>query len=213
MQDALPRLALPAVTDADPRSLFPTARGAVLEIGFGGGEHLAAQARAFPDLGFIGVEPFMNGMASFLRHAEDDKLQNVRVYSGDAREIVAAAPDGAFDLIYILFPDPWPKKKHWKRRLVQPGFVGELARVLKPNGEIRFATDWKHYAATALEAFLSEPRLIWTAEDARDWRSPWDGHVTTRYEAKKLGDTAPIWLRITRVGEACPAPEAAAPTS
>lgn len=173
-------------------------RPTVLEIGFGGGEHLVAQAAANPEARFVGVEPFLNGVASCLRHIEDSGVTNVRLHQGDARDVLARLPDAALDRVDILFPDPWPKKRHWKRRLIQTDFVAELARVLKPAGEARFATDWAHYAAWTLEAFTRDGRFVWTAERAADWRAPWPGHVTTRYEQKRLGDCAPIFLRFLR---------------
>lgn len=189
MEALLPHLALPE--EGAIAVLGPT----VLEIGFGGGEHLVAQAAAHPDQNFIGVEPFMNGVASCLRHIEESGVQNVRLHMGDARDVVSRLREASVDLCYILFPDPWPKARHHKRRLIQPEFLDELARVLKPGAEVRFATDWANYAAWTLEIFTRDPRFAWLAERAEDWRKPWPGHVTTRYEAKKLGDCAPIWLR------------------
>jgi tRNA (guanine-N7-)-methyltransferase len=170
----------------------------VLEIGFGGGEHLVAQAAAHPELRFIGVEPFLNGVASCLRHIEESGVQNVRLHQGDARDVLARLPDASLDRVDILFPDPWPKKRHWKRRLIQADFVADLARVLKPGGEVRFATDWRHYAAWTLEIFTRDPRFSWNAGRAADWRAPWPGHVTTRYELKGLGDCPPIFLDFVR---------------
>ncbi|MBS0385682.1 MAG: tRNA (guanosine(46)-N7)-methyltransferase TrmB [Proteobacteria bacterium] len=173
--------------------------GVVLEIGFGGGEHLVAQAAAHPELRFIGVEPFLNGVASCLRHIEESGVANVRLHHGDARDVLACLPDASLDRIDILFPDPWPKKRHWKRRLIQLEFVAELARVLKPGAEVRFATDWANYAAWTLEVFTRNPHFSWTAERAADWRTAWSGHVTTRYEQKRLGDCTPVWLRFARM--------------
>lgn len=190
----------------------------ILEIGFGGGEHLVAQAQARPDARFIGVEPFLNGMASCLRHIEESNVQNVRLHLGDARDVLTRLPGASLDIVYILFPDPWPKTRHWKRRLIQPDFIAELARVLKPGGEVRFATDWANYAAWTLALFTDRAssdalppsagagasederagRFIWLAERADDWRAPWPGHTPTRYEQKRLGDCAPIWLRFGR---------------
>jgi tRNA (guanine-N7-)-methyltransferase len=200
LDELLPQLAIPdpAVNPLNLAALFPESSCVVLEIGFGGGEHLAAQAAGAPGVGFIGVEPFINGVGVCLRHLDEAALGNVRLHCGDARDVVAAAPDGAFSRVYILFPDPWPKKKHWKRRLIQPDFVRALARVVVPGGDVRFATDWKNYAATALAAFVGSRDFLWTADSAEDWRQPWPGHVSTRYEAKKLGDCAPIWLRFER---------------
>ncbi len=179
-----------------PPTPSPQGRGGdILEIGFGGGEHLVAQAAANPEARFIGVEPFLNGVASCLRHIEEAGAEKIRLHHGDARDVIARLPNASLDLVYILFPDPWPKARHHKRRLIQPAFIEELARVLKPGGEIRFATDWKAYAAWTLELFLKNADFTWTAECAADWREPWPGHTPTRYEQKRLGDTAPIYLR------------------
>lgn len=170
-----------------------------LEIGFGGGEHLAEQAARHPDVRLIGAEPFVNGVASALRHIDERNLANVRLHQGDAREVLAALSDAALSRIFILFPDPWPKARHHKRRLIQPETVAELARVLRPGGRLRFATDWADYANRALETFLASPHLRWTAEQADDWRVPPADHVTTRYEEKRLGDSAPVFLDFERV--------------
>ncbi len=183
---------------AHPRDTSPARGGVILEIGFGGGEHLVAQASAHPATRYIGVEPFLNGVASCLRHVEEANVSNVRIHNGDARDVIARLPDASLDLCYILFPDPWPKARHHKRRLIQAEFLGELARVLKPGAELRFATDWANYAEWTLEHVTRDARFAWLAERAEDWRNAWPGHVTTRYEAKKLGDCAPIWLRFVR---------------
>jgi tRNA (guanine-N7-)-methyltransferase len=172
----------------------------VLEIGFGGGEHLVAQATAHPERRFIGVEPFVNGVASCLRHIEENGVTNVRLHHGDVRNVLARLPDASLDCVYILFPDPWPKKRHWKRRLIQREFVVELARVLRVGGEVRFATDWANYAAWTLEAFTKAPHFTWMADRAIDWQSPWPGHVSTRYEQKRLGDCSPVYLRFRKEG-------------
>ncbi len=170
----------------------------VLEIGFGGGEHLVAQAIASPATRFIGVEPFLNGVASCLRHIEEANARNIRLHQGDARDVIARLPDASLDFVYVLFPDPWPKMRHHKRRLIQPEFLDDLARVMKPGAELRFATDWANYASWTLEQVTRDARFAWLAERAADWRNAWPGHVTTRYETKKLGDCAPIWLRFER---------------
>ena len=189
----LPHLAVPADGKIELEAA-PT----MLEIGFGGGEHLAAQAAAHPDWCFLGAEPFLNGVGSCLRHIEESGVTNVRLWHGDARDVLARLTDASLDRVYILFPDPWPKTRHWKRRLIQPDFLDDLARALKPGGDVRFATDWKHYAAWTLELFTRDPRFSWTAERPADWRAPWEGHVPTRYEQKRLGDCAPIFLRFAR---------------
>ncbi|MGE3301964.1 MAG: tRNA (guanosine(46)-N7)-methyltransferase TrmB [Hyphomonadaceae bacterium] len=211
MESLLPHLAIAldaplALAAADtPEGLHPPAAPAVapfsrvvLEIGFGAGEHLAAQAAAHPETVFLGAEPFLNGVAACLRRIEEAGVANVRLHHGDARDLLAALPPASLDGAYILFPDPWPKKRHWKRRLAQPEFAAALARVLKPGGEVRFATDWAHYAAWILEVFVRAPDFDWLAESAADWRAPWPGHVSTRYEQKRLGDCTPVFLRFAR---------------
>jgi tRNA (guanine-N7-)-methyltransferase len=195
---AASRNLLAASLTPPPNPLRSRGGGVILEVGYGGGEHLVAQAAAAPEARFIGVEPFINGVASCLRHIEESGVQNVRLHMGDARDVIARLPDASLDLCVILFPDPWPKARHHKRRLIQPVFLDELARVLKPGGEVRFATDWANYAEWTLECFMRDARFRWLAARADDWRAPWPGHVTTRYEAKKLGDCAPVWLRFVR---------------
>ncbi len=192
------RLPDPAAGPIDPAALMPGATEVWLEIGFGGGEHLAAQAARNPQALMIGCEPFINGVASALRHVEEGGLTNVRLHADDARAVVTALPDASLDRVMILFPDPWHKARHNKRRLIQPDFAAELARVLKPGGRLRFVTDWKDYADQALERLLKTPGLTWLAEAADDWRTVPADHVITRYEEKKLGDSPPIFLDFRR---------------
>ncbi|MEW6596942.1 MAG: tRNA (guanosine(46)-N7)-methyltransferase TrmB [Pseudomonadota bacterium] len=193
------RVPSPALGPIDPLALMPGAQKGVLEIGFGGGEHLAAQAERAPETLFIGAEPFQNGVASALRHIDQRELKNVRLCPDDVRPLLDALPDASFDQIYILFPDPWPKARHHKRRLIQTDVTATLARLLKPGGRLRFATDWAAYADWALERFLAEPRLVWTAKKAGDWKEPPADHVRTRYEEKRLGDIAPVYLDFERI--------------
>jgi tRNA (guanine-N7-)-methyltransferase len=187
MRTLLPRLAvdLAQPAPADLRELFPDPIGPVrLEIGFGGGEHLAAQAHINPGAGFIGCEPFVNGMAKMLAAAEDRNIRNVRLHFGDVTELLDWLPARSLVGIDILYPDPWPKRRHWKRRIIQDQSIGAFARVLLPGGTVHFATDIADYAAWTLERFLRTPTFAWTAERAADWRAPWQGYVATRYEAK-----------------------------
>jgi tRNA (guanine-N7-)-methyltransferase len=200
MDTLLPSISLPQ-TPFDPRTLMPDADQVWLEIGFGGGEHLAAQAQRAPASLFMGAEPFLNGVASALRHIDERGLNNVRLLNGDARDLMAALPDASLDRIIILFPDPWPKARHHKRRLVQPDFIAEAARLLKAGGRLRFATDWADYADWALQRLQASPKLRWLAEAADDWRRPPADHVTTRYEEKRLGDCDPIWLEFERAAD------------
>jgi tRNA (guanine-N7-)-methyltransferase len=194
----LPTLALPT-GPIDPLQLMPDALEVWLEIGFGGGEHLAQQAARRGDVLVLGVEPFINGLASALRHIDERGLGNVRLGGGDARDVLALLPAASLDRMFILFPDPWPKARHHKRRLIQADVVAELARTLKPGGRLRLATDWKDYAVWCLERMLKSPAFVWTAERADDWRDPPSDHVTTRYQTKRLGDCAPVFLDFVRV--------------
>ena len=182
----------------DPRTLMDGTREAWLEIGFGGGEHMASQAARAPDVLIVGCEPFLNGVASAVRHVAEQELKNVRIHDGDARELAARLPDASLDRVFILFPDPWPKARHHKRRIVQPEMVVELARVLKPGGRLRFATDVAGYADWALERILASPEFDWPAQRADDWRLAPADHITTRYEEKRLGDCEPVFFDFIR---------------
>jgi tRNA (guanine-N7-)-methyltransferase len=197
VDELLPRLGVPA-GPFDPRALMPDAIEVWLEIGFGGGEHLAAQAERRPDVLIIGVEPFLNGVASALRHVDERGLKSVRIVQGDGRDIVDRLPAASLDRVFILFPDPWPKTRHQKRRLMQPDFIAALARAARPGARLGFATDWRAYAAWTLERMGAQSDWVWTAEAPSDWRSAPADHVTTRYEQKALGDTAPIFLNFNR---------------
>ena len=197
VENLLPSLRPPAGA-FDPSALKPDAAGIWLEIGFGGGEHMAAQAGLHPDVLVIGAEPFQNGVASALRHIDEQALGNVRVHDGDARELMARLPDASLDRAFVLFPDPWPKARHNKRRLVQAETVAELARLLKPGGALRFASDWADYVDWSLERFVKNPAFRWVADQASDWRIPPADHITTRYEEKRLGDCAPVFLDFVR---------------
>ena len=204
VETLLPALELPEGA-FDPRALFPGKSEVWLEIGFGGGEHLAALARAHPDIGFIGVEPYLDGMAKMLTAVDEQGLANVRLHRGDARDLVERIADASLARIYILFPDPWPKTRHWKRRIVSDEFVAQCTRILASGGRLRFATDVASYQDWAIEHFLREKRLDWTAQCADDWRLPPADHVTTRYEEKRLGDAEPVFYDFVRISEGGPA--------
>lgn len=198
MTTLLPSVAVPEGA-FNPQELRPEASEVWLEIGFGGGEHMAAQAARRPDVLILGAEPFVNGVASALRHIEAGGLTNIRLLAGDARDLMAFLPDASLGKVFILFPDPWPKARHVKRRLIQPAFVAEAARLMKPGAQLRFATDWADYADQALTVFGRSRNFRWLAESADDWRRAPADHVATRYEAKRLGDCPPIWLDFERL--------------
>ncbi len=187
MVDLLPRLRV-AVDDprlATPDLLFdPPVAAVELEIGFGGGEHLAARAGASASTGFIGAEPFVNGIAKLLTAVETNALANVRIFDDDVRSLLPAIGDGTLAAIHLLFPDPWPKKRHQRRRFIQPATIAEIHRLLMPGGRFVFVSDSGDYAASALQAILAHAGLAWTAETASDWRWPRPDSPATRYEAK-----------------------------
>lgn len=183
----LPRLALDLTkpSPADLRALFAKPPDEVrLEIGFGGAEHLIAQAKANPGSGFIGSDGFVNAIAKALAAIEADKIGNIRLHAGDASELIDWLPAGGLKRIDLLYPDPWPKRRHWKRRFIQDDSLKRLARILKTGGELRFATDIADYAAFALTRVLRSKDFIWTAERADDWRKAWPDFHQTRYEVK-----------------------------
>lgn len=187
LEDLLPRIAVdptqPELTDLG--QLFPKPVPAVwLEIGFGGAEHLVWQAKANPDVGLIGCEPFEEGLVKALTAIDEDGLGNVRLYGDDVRPLLRWLPAASLDRVFILFPDPWPKKRHQKRRLFSPALLQLLARVMKPRAELRLATDIGDYARTALLAVAQTPEFLWTAESPADWRVRPADWPATRYEAK-----------------------------
>ena len=182
----LPKLALDlGKPPGDLRALFSVPVDEVrLEIGFGGGEHLIAQAERHPRVGFIGIEPFVNGMAKALAAIAARDLQNIRLHHGDAVDVLAWLPEASLARIDLIHPDPWPKRRHWKRRFVQDENVAALARILRRGGEFRFVSDIADYAAWTLVRLLRSPDFVWTAERADDWRQPWPEFSGTRYRCQ-----------------------------
>jgi len=201
VRELLPRLEVAMTELAEPARLFAFApREVHFEIGFGGGEHLARRAQEAPDIGFIGCEPFVNGVAKLLATIEQARLSNVRVHMGDALELVGALAPGSLQRIYVLYPDPWPKRRQRKRRLVGANSIAAFARALAPGGEVRFATDIDDYAGWTLKRFLESPEFRWKAEVADDWRRPWEGWSATRYEAKaRAAGRASVYLTFVRL--------------
>jgi tRNA (guanine-N7-)-methyltransferase len=204
VEHLLPRLALDITSPSpsDLADLFDLPADEIrLEIGFGGGEHLIAEARAFPNAGFIGCEPYVNGMAKILTQIEAHNIGNIRLFAGDAAELLAWAPPRSLARIDLIHPDPWPKRRHWKRRFVQDATVAAMARVLKPDGEFRFVSDIDDYCAWTLAHLARSPDFVWTAERASDWLLPWADYTMTRYgvKAEREGRHA-AYLRFRKLG-------------
>jgi tRNA (guanine-N7-)-methyltransferase len=199
----LPKLAVDTelTPPADLAALFPGSPQRLrLEVGFGGGEHLIARAAAEPDAGFIGVEPFVAGMAKAVAAIVDGGIENIRLYGGEASVLLEWLPPASLDSIDILYPDPWPKKRHWKRRFVSVENLDRLARVLKPGGLLRFASDIPSYAEWTLALVMRRDDLAWTAERAADWTNPFPGWPGTRYETKALtAGRTPTYLTFRRI--------------
>ncbi len=184
--------ALNGLFEPEPEELW-------LEIGFGAGEHLAAQAAARPEVGFLGVEIFVNGIASLLARIDADALDNVRIYQGDGRDLLETLPEAALARVAVLFPDPWPKTRHRRRRILQPETLDHLARVLRDGGELRLATDDPDYLTWMLEKTTAHPAFGWLARCAADWRERPTDWPPSRYEQKALARGArPTYLRVRR---------------
>ena len=194
------RFDIPASGPLDPRALFAVPVEAVwLELGFGGGEHLAAQAASYPAIGMIGAEVFENGIAKLLRDVERLGLANIRIFADDARALVAALGPSSIARAFILFPDPWPKERHKKRRLVSVQLLDDLARAMEDGGELRLATDDMDYARAMLERALDHRAFRWLATGPRDWRERAADWPPARYEHKALAaGRKPIYLRFAR---------------
>jgi tRNA (guanine-N7-)-methyltransferase len=201
-QDALFETLLPALTPdlregADPRGYFSGVDDVWLEVGFGAGEHLAWQAEQHPRVGLIGAEPYEGGVAKLLSKLDEEPRDNIRIHMGDARDILAALPDASLGRVFVLFPDPWPKTRHHKRRFLQTEMLDVLARVMKPGAELRFASDDAPLAEYTLERLVAHPAFIWMAAKADDWKSRPTDWPPTRYEAKQLHGV-PVFLRFVR---------------
>ncbi|MBS9719214.1 tRNA (guanosine(46)-N7)-methyltransferase TrmB [Tianweitania sp. BSSL-BM11] len=198
----LPRLKLDLTKPApsDLTTLFPVPVERVrLEIGFGGGEHVISEAGREPQNGFIGVEPFINGMSRCMQTLETEPRPNLRVYDDDATQLLDWLPASSIAEIDLLYADPWPKKKHWKRRFISPVNLDRFARVLQSGGTFRFASDIEHYVNWTLLHIRAHPDFEWIAERADDWRQPYPGWQSTRYEAKALRERrTPAYLTFRR---------------
>ena len=187
-------------TILDPSSLFPRpVRETWLEIGFGAGEHLAWQADRHPDVGFLGAEMFLNGVARLLRRVEQGCQQNLRILVGDGRSLLRSLPEGSLGRVFILFPDPWPKTRHNRRRLIQTETLDWLARALRPGAEIRIATDHPDYLLWIVERLRHHPAFRWPVSGPDAWRQRPTDWPATRYEEKAIAaGRVPIYLRWQR---------------
>jgi len=221
VEDFLPKIAITLPEDEnekiDVASLFPfTPKETWLEVGFGGGEHLAGQAKKNPDTAIIGSEVFINGVASLLAHITghhedgnlsdeeititDDRNDNIRIYNKDVRQLFPHIADETFDRIFVLFPDPWPKFKHKNRRFIGPDNLPELARMLKKGGVLRVATDHKVYKGWALKQLGKDNNFKWTAKSSNDWRNEPSDWVRTRYQEKAIREgRKAVWLDFEKI--------------
>lgn len=194
IDELLPRLSLDL---ARPPGVF--ARETHLEIGFGGGEHLIAAASASPEIDFIGCEPFTNGVAKLLARIEERGLTNIRLHQGDAADVLDWLPEDSLSRVYLFYPDPWPKRRHRKRRFIARENLDRLARTMRAGAELRFATDIEDYSAWTLARLRTHPAFCWRAQRADDWRTPWSGWTPTKYEAKAMAEgRVPVYLTFVR---------------
>jgi tRNA (guanine-N7-)-methyltransferase len=206
-QDRLYAEKLPAIeialpeTTLDPRTLFPSAARIEIEIGYGGGEHLARMAAANPTTGYIGCEVFSGGIAKLLEAADEQELRNLRLFTDDALKLLVKLPAASLDAAYLLYPDPWPKTRHHKRRFISPQTLGELARVLKPGSIFRFATDIEDYANWTLAHIVRSPDFSFAPSRPGIWHEPWPGWQPTRYEGKARleGRMTSFYFEFTRL--------------
>lgn len=205
VNDLLPRLEVErgeSDSPIDPAELFDKAGDEIwLEIGFGGGEHLTAQASEHPDNRLIGCEFFINGIAKALAEIDERNLENIRLYTGDARVLLKGLRPQSIDRVFVLYPDPWPKLRHHKRRMISDWSLAEFARILKPGGLLRVVSDIPDYCAWTLEHIRRDQHFEWNANGPEDWRQPPADWKTTRYEQKALREgRIPTYLTFTRKG-------------
>ncbi len=200
VDDLLPRVAVPTEGPLDAATLFGEDRPLELEIGFGAGEHLAGQAAMRPGHGFIGCEPFLNGVVGALLHIRDERLENVRLHMGDALDVLERLPDASLERLYLLHPDPWPKARHSKRRMVNDGPLDLIAAKLKPGGEFRLGTDDPTYCRWSMMVMNRRRDFAWLAADAQDFLTRPADWPETRYERKARRQGHEVWyFRYRRV--------------
>jgi len=193
VEELLPEVAVPETGPIDAQTLFGSDRPLDFEIGFGAGEHLAAQAAAHPERGLIGCEPFLNGVVGALGHIRDCGLTNVRLHMGDALTVLERLPDASLERLYLLHPDPWPKARHAKRRMVNPGPLDRIAAKLKPGGEFRLGTDDPTYCRWAMMVMNRRRDFKWLARAPADFLTRPADWPETRYERKARRQGHEVW--------------------
>jgi len=202
IRDCLPQFALtiPVSGQLEPNDVFSARdRPTWLEIGFGGGEHLAIQAEHHPEISFIGCEVFENGIVKLVAHIERRRIENIRVFTDDARLLIAALPPASIERVFVLFPDPWPKRRHERRRIVSRETLDALAVIMTDGAELRLATDDRNLLSWMLERISNHPAFEWLARRPRDWRERSADWPPTRYEEKAAAAGRPaIFLRFQR---------------
>lgn len=200
VDELLPRVEIALKEKLDPQEIFPDARRIVIEIGYGGGEHLARKAGEEPETGFIGCEVFTGGIGKMVQAIGAQGLENVRLFTDDALKLLMTLPDASVDAVYLLYPDPWPKTRHHKRRFVSPVTLRELARVIRPGGQFFFATDIEDYADWTLAHILRAPAFSFAPEAPGSWHEPYPGWQPTRYErkARREGRMTSFYFSFTR---------------
>jgi tRNA (guanine-N7-)-methyltransferase len=197
--EVLPLLRLPDTVPQNLSDLFAKSVDEVqLEIGFGAGEHLIHQARANPKIGYIGAEPYINGVAALVAGIERERIETIRIFDEDARLLLPKLPDGSLTKIFLLFPDPWHKARHNKRRFVSEETLDHFARLLQAGGEFRFASDDAGYVRWTLARTTRHAAFSWTARGPEDWRVRWPDAVATRYETKNITKMKPVYLGFRR---------------
>lgn len=199
VETLLPKLKIDPETPFEEDLLSKNKSELWLEIGFGGGEHLSATVKVNQHVQFIGCEPFLNGIAKLLVAIEEENLENIRIFDHDARKIINWLPAQSLSRVYLLYPDPWPKKRHRKRRFVTSETLESLARVLKPGADFIIASDIGDYIRTSLMAIEQSPDFVWSPQSVKDWRTPPEGWPSTRYEQKALREGRyPTYLKVKR---------------
>ncbi|SEP59318.1 tRNA (guanine-N7-)-methyltransferase [Devosia sp. YR412] len=196
----LPDLEIKLDGKLDPRALFPDAEKIIVEIGYGGGEHLALEAGRHPHTGYIGCEVFTGGIGKMVQSIAAEELRNVRLFTDDAYKLLVELPDASLDEVYLLYPDPWPKTRHHKRRFVSPTTLKELARVIRPGGLFHFASDIEDYANWTLAHIVREPEFSFAPHKPGSWHEPYEGWEATRYEqkARREGRLISFYFSFTR---------------